>query len=283
MVREALRGSASLRWPETARRQSLSQPAAIPSQSAAEDRAEGDTAAGQPGLVQATLGPPLQPGGPGESRRGGQGFRRLWQAVTQVGRGEKLGGAGDSTPFAETTVEDLLKVIRALSPEASAPKAIAQGLYYLDSGALAALLKVRLCPAISRCLAASPHVQVWLVHPSCGFDPSLTVFDLTATQECKLYLWASHCDGFGEAWLHWLRHPSILQELAKTGQLRRSIEIFDWLRGLENGHELAPLADVYTYTTSISQCGSHQQLRRALELVAEMRSRGIPCNVHTYR
>ncbi len=76
---------------------------------------------------------------------------------------------------------------------------------------------------------------------------------------------------------------SDVQELAKTGQLRRSIEIFDWLRGLEDGHELAPLADVYTYTTSISQCGSHQQLRRALELVAEMRSRGIPCNVHTYR
>lgn len=32
----------------------------------------------------------------------------------------------------------------------------------------------------------------------------------------------------------------------------------------------------------ISQCGSHQQLRRALELVAEMRSKGIECNVHTY-
>eukprot|EP00775_Hariotina_reticulata_P007913 gene7913-8109_t len=32
----------------------------------------------------------------------------------------------------------------------------------------------------------------------------------------------------------------------------------------------------------ISQCNSHQQLRRALELVAEMRSRAIPLNVHTY-
>lgn len=32
----------------------------------------------------------------------------------------------------------------------------------------------------------------------------------------------------------------------------------------------------------ISACGSHQQLRRALELVAEMKSRGISCNVHTY-
>lgn len=30
------------------------------------------------------------------------------------------------------------------------------------------------------------------------------------------------------------------------------------------------------------QCGGHQQLRRALELVAEMRSRGIEANIHTY-
>lgn len=62
----------------------------------------------------------------------------------------------------------------------------------------------------------------------------------------------------------------------------RAAELFDWLRGLPEGHELAHLCDVYTYTTIISQCGSHQQLRKALELVAEMRGRGIPCNVHTY-
>lgn len=30
------------------------------------------------------------------------------------------------------------------------------------------------------------------------------------------------------------------------------------------------------------QCGGHQQLRRALELMAEMRSRGIEANIHTY-
>lgn len=60
------------------------------------------------------------------------------------------------------------------------------------------------------------------------------------------------------------------------------MEVFDWLRGLEDGHDLVCLCDVYTYTTMISQCGSHQQLRRALELVAEMRGRGVACNVHTY-
>ena len=83
----------------------------------------------------------------------------------------------------------------------------------------------------------------------------------------------SHCSGALAA---------LLKELAKSGHGKRAMEIFDCLRGLDDGHELICLCDVYTYTTMISQCGSHQQLRRALELVAEMRSRGIACNVHTY-
>ena len=62
----------------------------------------------------------------------------------------------------------------------------------------------------------------------------------------------------------------------------RASELFDWLRGLPENHELAHLCDVYTYTTIIAQCGSHQQLRKALELVAEMRGHGVMCNVHTY-
>ena len=62
----------------------------------------------------------------------------------------------------------------------------------------------------------------------------------------------------------------------------RSAELFDWLRTLPEGHDLAKLCDVYTYTTVISQCGSHQQLRKALDLIAEMRGRGIACNVHTF-
>ena len=107
----------------------------------------------------------------------------------------------------------------------------------------------------------------------------------------------------------------------------RAAELFDWLRALPRDHQLSKLADLYTYTTLISQvgirsrgchgaggaaggvtkqacssyacvlqgaftaqaihgdqltlgchatlcclqCGSHQQLRRALELVGEMR------------
>lgn len=44
-------------------------------------------------------------------------------------------------PFSDMTVEDLLRIIRNLSPEESAVSAVSTGLYYLDSRALAALLK----------------------------------------------------------------------------------------------------------------------------------------------
>eukprot|EP00210_Caulerpa_lentillifera_P008133 g7767.t1 len=75
---------------------------------------------------------------------------------------------------------------------------------------------------------------------------------------------------------------ALLKELCRQGLSKRAFEIFDWLRTLDESHELASLCDVYTFTTMVAQCGSHQQLRRALELVADMRSRGIKCNVRTF-
>lgn len=143
-------------------------------------------------------------------------YRKLWQQVTAVERGGHLSNhmapGGEGPHHAEATVEDLIEIVRRLPPEASAVHAVVHGLYNLDSGALAALLK----------------------------------------------------------------------ELNKGGHSRRAQEIFDWLRGLDPSHALFNLANTMTYTTMISQCGSQQALRRALELLAEMRSRGIQCNVHTY-
>jgi pentatricopeptide repeat domain-containing protein 1 len=83
----------------------------------------------------------LQQGaGRGEGERG-QGYRKLWQQVTKVGRGQKLGDNSEAVPFSDMTVEDLLRIIRALPPEDSAVAAVSRGLFYLDSRALAALLK----------------------------------------------------------------------------------------------------------------------------------------------
>eukprot|EP00887_Chlorella_sp_A99_P002940 scaffold24.g2940.t1 len=61
---------------------------------------------------------------------------------------------------------------------------------------------------------------------------------------------------------------ALLKELGRAGLARRAWAIFDLLRGLGPGHELAPLADEFTYTSMITNC--------------EMRGRGIQRNVHTF-
>jgi len=75
---------------------------------------------------------------------------------------------------------------------------------------------------------------------------------------------------------------AFMKELAKSQQLVRAMELFDWLKALPVDHELYGLCDLYTFTTAISLMGMSQQLRKALELVGEMRARGLQCNVHTY-
>ncbi|PSC77032.1 Pentatricopeptide repeat-containing [Micractinium conductrix] len=141
----------------------------------------------------------------------GPSYRRLWNSITSVRKGDPL-PAHASGPSSDVTVESLVKAVQRLKPGQPVMDAVRDGLSRLDSRATAALLK----------------------------------------------------------------------ELSKGGLPHRAAELFDWLRSLPGDDPLARLADLYTYTTIISQCGSHQQLRRALELVGEMRSRGIEANIHTY-
>lgn len=74
---------------------------------------------------------------------------------------------------------------------------------------------------------------------------------------------------------------ALMKELGRQNMAKRAVELFDFLRR-DAGPDHTHLLDIYTYTTAISVCSASQQLQRALELVAEMRSRGISCNVHTY-
>lgn len=74
---------------------------------------------------------------------------------------------------------------------------------------------------------------------------------------------------------------ALMKELGRAGMFKRSVELFDFLRR-QTSPEYTHLLDIYTYTTSIAVCSASQQLQRALDLMAEMRSRGITCNVHTY-
>lgn len=59
----------------------------------------------------------------------------------------------------------------------------------------------------------------------------------------------------------------------------RAWQLFDWVRGLPEDHALARLCDADSYTTMIALCGPWQQLRRALQLIADMRTQGIECGV----
>jgi pentatricopeptide repeat protein len=74
---------------------------------------------------------------------------------------------------------------------------------------------------------------------------------------------------------------ALIKELGRTGHFQRSVELFDFVRR-QAAPEYTHLLDIYTYTTAIAVCSSGQQLQRALDLMAEMRKRGVTCNVHTY-
>ena len=75
---------------------------------------------------------------------------------------------------------------------------------------------------------------------------------------------------------------ALMKDLQKNrGSLQASL-LFDFVRSVREDDELYCLADLYTYTTAISHCGSNQKLQKALGLFSEMKSRGIKCNIHAY-
>ncbi|KAK9811789.1 hypothetical protein WJX72_010082 [[Myrmecia] bisecta] len=75
---------------------------------------------------------------------------------------------------------------------------------------------------------------------------------------------------------------SLLLELAHANHAFRAWQLFDWVRGLPKEHGLHALCDATAYTTMITLCGPWQQLRRALQLVADMRARSIECGLQAY-
>ncbi|KAG2441607.1 hypothetical protein HXX76_003227 [Chlamydomonas incerta] len=76
---------------------------------------------------------------------------------------------------------------------------------------------------------------------------------------------------------------ALMKQLSTNGLAGAAWEIFDWLRGLDHGHELDRLLDVYLFTAMISLCSSNRRdLDVALSLSREMVARGVPRNVHTF-
>ena len=102
-----------------------------------------------------------------------------------MGRGQKLGDNAEAVPFSDMTVEDLLRIVRSLPPEESAVAAVSRGLFYLDSRALAALLKELAKVGLSnRCVPARFPMQlisqglpvlIYVLILQCSFMRSATI------------------------------------------------------------------------------------------------------------
>ena len=69
-----------------------------------------------------------------------------------------------------------------------------------------------------------------------------------------------------------------VQELAKAGLSHRAAELFDWMRRLPDGHELASLCDVYTYTTGKHISWSHEWLQQSGGLQAVASPGALVCH-----
>ena len=67
---------------------------------------------------------------------------------------------------------------------------------------------------------------------------------------------------------------AMLKELSKSGHGQQALELFDWLQNLPPNHDLAPLADVFSFTTGIFcahkphlACISHRQAAETMDLI----------------
>ncbi len=67
--------------------------------------------------------------------------------------------------------------------------------------------------------------------------------------------------------------------LSSGAAVCRAWQLFDWVRLLPACDELRRFCHSSTYVTMIALCGTWRQLRRALELVADMRSRDMECGL----
>ncbi len=215
----------------------------------------------------------------GGGRAGSTGYRE----------GDALGVLGGSGGLPDMTVEDLLRLVLSLQPHERTVDAVEkvrgrEGAWG-GRGEVRVVSRDRTVRTPWKARARVVRTRLALGGPvgrrckenCCGKPRTLATVHGLSGGGVRSHMWLQglHC-------LDSSAMAALLKELSKQGQVKRAFELFDWLRQLPPTHPLASLCDLYTYTTMIAQCGSAQQLGRALELVSEMRARSISCNVHTY-
>ena len=172
----------------------------------------------------------------------------MWQQVTKVERGQYFAdGAPPQSPYGETTVENLVEMVRRLPPNASAVKAVAYGLRFIDSGALAALLKE---------LNKSGHGR-----------RAQEIFDglraLDAGHELK-----GLCNT--------MTFTTMISQCGTQQALRRALELVGEMRST------GIPCNVHTYSALMNVCIKGNELDLALDVYRQMLNEGITPNLVTY-
>ncbi|CAL8463218.1 g2752 [Coccomyxa elongata] len=181
---------------------------------------------------------------------------RLWQQVTAVGN------VGGHMVMPEPTVEDLVDAVRKLPPDASAIPAVSQGLFYMDSRAVAAMLKEM---ARIGCGGRAQEVFDWLR-------------SLPPTHDL-----ASLCDVFtfttGAVLFMMLTLVSVRAAISLCGHrqaLRHALDLVGEMRARNiacNTHTYSSLMNVAI------KCG---ELELALDVFHQLQVDGLRANVVTY-
>jgi len=172
----------------------------------------------------------------------------MWQQVTKVERGQHFAdGASPQPPYGENTVEDLVEMVRRLPPNASAVKAVAYGLRFIDSGALAALLKE---------LNKSGHGR-----------RAQEIFDglraLNPGHELK-----GLCNT--------MTYTTMISQCGTQQALRRALELVGEMRST------GIPCNVHTYSALMNVCIKGNELDLALDVYRQMLNEGIAPNLVTY-
>lgn len=203
--------------------------------------------------------------------------RQLWAQVTSMPTGDGNPGFGK-----ETTVEDLLRVLRHLSPEASVVTAVERGLEHLDSRALAALLK-ELAKAglpgraseLFEWLRSRPndHVLAGLcdvytyttIIAQCGTGAGLqSALMLAAEMKERGIMMNCHA------------YSALMNVCIKAGDLTLALEVFDDMK-LKNCNP-----NLVTYNILIDIYGKTGQWQKAKDVLDRLKHQNIAAEVRTY-
>ncbi len=167
-------------------------------------------------------------------------IRELWQRVSRVSPGESKAIVSDCT------VEDMLRTIKTLQNKQSALDVVRAGLHYLDSRALAFLLKEL---GKSKLTHRAFEIFDWLhIHP----DPSLAAL-------CDVFTYTTVISLCGSPRLLW-------KALRLVGCMKS--------KGIP--------CNTHTYSALISVCVKAKQPGLALDVYQEMKRSGCKPSVVTY-